>query len=106
MLMRRLRPMLLRRAAIQTKIWQTPGLSDLFIPGTEKRAIGLAHGKTNPRGGDPPDHALGRRIVKVEPTPNSLVTVSVPPSAVMIDREIASPRPLPPESRERARSTR
>ena len=50
--------------------------------------------------------ATGRRTSKVEPAASSLVTVTSPPWFSATCFTIARPSPVPPVSRERARSTR
>src|SRR6185503_20481537 len=50
--------------------------------------------------------ALGKRNQKVDPWPSSLVTQASPPWFKTMCFTIASPRPVPPASRERALSTR
>src|SRR6185295_18406321 len=51
-------------------------------------------------------HSLGSSIVKMLPFPSSEVTVTSPPCARARCFTIARPRPVPPISRERARSAR
>ncbi len=48
----------------------------------------------------------GRRMVKTEPLPSSLLTLTEPPCTCTMCLTMARPRPVPPTSRLRALSTR
>ena len=50
--------------------------------------------------------AAGRRIMTMVPSPRRLSMVILPPCLSTISFAIASPKPVPPDSRDRALSTR
>ena len=53
-----------------------------------------------------PPHAAGNKIVNVDPRPNRLSTLIVPPILSTTCFTIDSPNPVPPTARDRALSTR
>ena len=75
----------------------------LAPPGRPAPCQAVIAGSAGPR---PASAPAGRTRMNVLPAPSSLSTSIRPPWATAISQQIASPRPLPPDSRERERSAR
>ena len=77
-----------------------------FGPPAGRGATKPTMSSASPRYERKPAYATGRRTLKVLPCPISLRTSTVPPCASTSVFTMDSPRPAPPNSRERALSTR
>src|SRR5258706_5288490 len=69
-------------------------------------SVGSGPGHCRPARHDRAPGLTGSRRVKVDPEPSLLVTVTFPPCAAVTCLTIASPRPVPPVTRDLAGSTR
>src|SRR5258708_17361727 len=70
------------------------------------KSVGSGPGHRRPARHDRAPGLTGSRRVKVDPEPSLLVTVTFPPCAAVTCLTIASPRPVPPVTRDLAGSTR